>query len=81
MKIAGLFLWLIVPLGVWLAISLYGTPHVALSYRFHDNGRPHDPRVSRVYVSCDYLGWHGWQTLLADRGTCPWVRFLRTEEL
>ena len=81
MKIVGLFLWFIVPVGVWLGITLFGTPHLVLSYRFYDNGRPYDPMAHRVYISCDYLGWHGWHTVPAHRGTCPWVRFFRVEKL
>lgn len=75
MKYAALFLWLLVPLGFWLGITLYGTPHIALNYTFYDNGRPYDPTARRVYFSCDYLGWHGWHTVPASGGKCRWVRF------
>lgn len=75
MKYAALFIWLLVPLGVWLGITLYGTPHVVLSYTFYDNGRRYDPTAPRVYISCDYLGWYGWRSVPAWNGDCPWVRF------
>ncbi len=79
MRYIALFLWLIPPAALCLAIWLYGTPHVVLSYRFHDNGRQHDPLAHRVYISCDYLGWHGWRTVAAQNGECPWVRFFHRE--
>ncbi len=77
MRYLPLFLWLLGPLSVWAVIMLFGSPHIVLSYRFHDNGRPHDPLAPRVYVSCDYLGWHGWRRVEAKNGQCPWVRFFR----
>lgn len=77
MRYIVLLFWLLVPLGLWGAINIWGAPHVALSYRFIDNGRPYDPRAPRVYISCDYLGVHGWHTTPALDGRCPWVRFLK----
>ena len=77
MKIAALFLWLLVPLGLWGAIWFYGTPHVAVSYTFHDNGRPYDPLAHRDYVTCTWVGWEGMFTLPAEHSDCPWVRFFR----
>lgn len=79
MKIAALFLWLLVPLGLWVGLQVYGTPHIVLSYQFFDNGRRYDPMVPRVYYRCDYFGWHGWQRVPAKDGSCPWVRFFRVE--
>ncbi|MEP1520926.1 hypothetical protein [Ascidiaceihabitans sp.] len=77
MKSLALFLWLIVPAGVCLAIFLWGTPHVVLSYRFYDNGDAHNPLAARIYISCDYFGVSGWRTDAAHAGACPWIRFFR----
>ncbi|MEM7530454.1 MAG: hypothetical protein AAF416_22945 [Pseudomonadota bacterium] len=79
MKIAALFTWLLIPLGLWLAVTLWGTPHLVWSYRFYDNGDPHNPRAPRHYINCTYLGWAGAITVPADRGHCPWIRFLDRE--
>lgn len=79
MKIAAAFLWLIVPLGVWLAIALWGTPHIALSYTFRDNGDRYNPFAERHYISCTYYGWTGARTVDASVGRCPWVRAFKAE--
>lgn len=77
MKHLSLFLWLIVPVGLWLVIALFGTPHLVVSYRFQDNGRIYDPFAPRIYTSCDYLGVNGWVTVHARHGKCPWLRLFK----
>jgi len=79
MKLLAPFAWLLVPLGLWLTVTLFGLPHLVLSYRFYDNGDVYNPRAARTYISCDYLGWHGWRTVVARNGQCPWVRFFPVE--
>ena len=59
MRIASLFLWLLVPISLWAVITLWGTPHIVTSYRFHDNGDRWNPRAHRVYIDCTYWGWTG----------------------
>lgn len=78
-KLVAFLLWLMIPLGLWLAMATWGTPHLVLSYRFYDNGRPYDPLTPRIYASCDYLGINGWVTVRATQGTCPWVRFFKVD--
>lgn len=77
LKLLAVVAWLMIPLGLWLVVVTWGTPHLVLSYRFYDNGRPHDPQAPRVYISCDYLGLDGWITVPAHQGTCPWVRLFK----
>lgn len=79
MKYAGLFLWVLVPFGLWLAVSIWGTPHLVTSYRFHDNGARWNPQVHRVYIDCTYWGALGTVTVLAEQGRCPWIRFFKAE--
>lgn len=79
LKVLVFLIWLMIPLGLWLAVVTWGTPYLVLSYRFHDNGRPYDPMTPRVYISCDYLGLDGWITVPAQRGACPWVRFFKVD--
>lgn len=77
MKLLALFAWLLVPLGLWLAITIWGTPYLALTYRFYDNGRVYDPLAPRHYITCDWWGLSGVVTLPAENAHCPWVRFLK----
>lgn len=75
MRIAALFLWLIVPIGLWAGYSVYGTPHIVGSYRFFDNGDIYNPSAYRRYIDCTYYGWAGVITVPATNAHCPWVRF------
>lgn len=78
MKMIQLFLWLLAPVALWLAITLWGTPHLVVGYRFHDNGDRYNPLVPRVYTSCSYLGVHGTVRVPAFDADCPWIVFLRS---
>ncbi|MEM1410616.1 MAG: hypothetical protein AAGG79_07735 [Pseudomonadota bacterium] len=80
MKIAALFLWLVVPLGVWGAVTMWGTAHVIVSYRFFDNGAVYDLQVARRYIDCTYFGWTGTRTVPAIDETCPWVRLFKADD-
>ena len=75
MRYAAFFLWLAVPLGIWMAHAAWGTPHAIWEYSFEDNGDPHNPLAKRHYLTCTYLGWTGAVTVRAKDGWCPWVRF------
>ncbi|MEO1721953.1 MAG: hypothetical protein AAFR84_06085 [Pseudomonadota bacterium] len=77
MKYAALFLWVLVPLGLWAGVTLGGTPHVAWSWRFIDNGDRWNPRAERVYLDCTYLGVTGARRVVAEDGDCPWIRFFK----
>ena len=71
---------LLAPPGLtWLALSIWGTPHMVWTYRFHDNGAPYDPRVERHYIDCTYIGWDRTVTVPAQGGRCPWFRLLKSE--
>lgn len=77
MKFIVLFAWMLVPLGLWTGYSLNGTPHIALTYQFRDNGDIYNPRASRHYFNCTYYGIEGPITMPAQNGTCPWIRFFK----
>lgn len=81
MKLVGLFLWLVVPLGAYVAYISYGTPHLIWSYEFRANDAPYDLTVPRHYISCTYVGW-GLRTLTvpAVDARCLWVRFFHGED-
>lgn len=77
MKVAALFLWLVVPATVWGVVVLFGTPHAVVAYTFYDNGDPYNPRAHRTYIDCTYVGWTGARKVAAQNGKCPWVRVFK----
>ncbi|QBF32346.1 hypothetical protein [Thalassococcus sp. S3] len=79
MKALLLFLWIIPPLAVWIFVVLFGTPHIALSYSFLDNGKRYDPLAERHYITCTYYGWAGARRVDAEAGHCPWLRLFKPE--
>lgn len=79
MRYVALFLWVLVPLGLWLAVTLWGTPHVLGTYRFFDNGDRYNPWAHRRYIDCTYYGWAGIITVPARNARCPWVRVFKAE--
>lgn len=70
MKYVALFLWVLVPLGLWFAVTTWRTPHVTLTHRFLDNGDRWNPRAERTYIDCTYYGFAGTFTVDAEHGTC-----------
>ncbi|MEJ8476643.1 hypothetical protein [Roseibium algae] len=79
MKHAVLFIWLIPVLGGWATVAFFGTPHLVVSYRFHDNGDRHNPLAARHYIDCTYLGWTGLQKVPARNGHCTCFRWFKAE--
>lgn len=79
MRYAAFCLWVIVPLGLWLGVTYWGTPHIVFSYRFYDNGDRHNPFADRTYFECTYIGWLGAVTVPAEDGRCPMVRVFQRE--
>ncbi len=75
MRFAALFLWLLVPFVLWAAVSIWGTPHVVVTYRFM--GPSYQVPAERRYIDCTYLGVWGWITVPASQERCPWVRLLK----
>lgn len=79
MRYLILFAWILVPLGVWLWLTLFGSPHILGTFRFYDNGDRHNPFAERHYIDCTYYGWTGAVTAPAIAARCPWVRFFKAE--
>ena len=78
---AAMWLWVIVPVLVYVGYHMVGSPHMIWSYRFHDNGNPWDLSVARTYTSCTYVGWGGNLVTTGPReGKCGWVRFFHLED-
>lgn len=64
-------IWLLIVGAVWLAATIYGTPHLRAQYTW--NGRDSYP----VYYKCWYWGLHSFDTL-AFGGHCPLVLLARS---
>ncbi|WP_299867701.1 hypothetical protein [uncultured Roseobacter sp.] len=68
-------LWVLPIAGLWLAVTLWGTPHVIGTYTY--TGSRYLPPAERHYTTCTYYGWAGVITVDAIDAACPWVRFLK----
>ena len=70
---ASYFIFLVVPVGLWLAYQAYGLPHVIWSYSWIDQGQGYGPLKQRHYTRCTYLGPYG---AVTERhpltGKCKW---------
>lgn len=75
MKFIPFFLWILVPLGLWLTVTLWGTPYVVGTYTYA--GSSYLPPAERNYTTCTYYGWAGVITVPATDEQCPWVRFFK----
>lgn len=79
MRILAASAWLLVPISLWLAVSVWGTPHVMLSYRYEAAGGQYVPRAQRQHTVCTYWGVTGSVTILPYGARCLWVRLLKLE--
>lgn len=75
MRIVALFLWVLVPLALWVGIAVFGTPHVIGSYTYI--GPSYQTPADRRYIDCTYYGWTGARRVPAISYTCPWIRFFK----
>ncbi len=74
-----MWLWVIVPIAVFLFYQISGLPHVIWSYRFHDNGDRYNPFAERYYTDCTFIGPYGEFTRYATNGNCEWFRFFKEQ--
>lgn len=74
------FVWIVVPVALFIAYLAFGLPHVIWSYSFLDNGRGNDPFVERHYTRCTFIGPYGSFTTHPADGTCPWFRFFKEKQ-
>ncbi|MCH9807163.1 MAG: hypothetical protein K0U74_05465 [Alphaproteobacteria bacterium] len=73
-------LWLVVPVGIYLVVAIYGWPHLRWSYSWRDDGQGYEPFAKRFYVRCTYLGPTQAFTLNhPENGHCPLIRFAKTQ--
>lgn len=74
------FLWVIVPVMLWLGYRAYGLPHAIWSYDWIDQGQGMDPFAPRHYTRCTFLGPYGAVTTYPGNGRCGWIVFAREAE-
>ncbi|MFA6965227.1 hypothetical protein [Bosea sp. (in: a-proteobacteria)] len=73
------FIWLIVPVAIWLSVVAFGLPHVIWSYEWIGRGRGYAGLEGRHYTRCTYVGPHGVIVAPAAEGRCAWVRFFHSQ--
>ena len=75
------FVWVIVPVGLWLAYDTIGLPHAIWSYSWIDQGQGMDPFSHRTYTRCRFIGPYGQFDEPAEFGRCAWVKFFKLEPI
>lgn len=75
------FVWVIVPVGLWLAYDTIGLPHAIWSYSWIDQGQGMDPFAHRTYTRCRFIGPYGQFDEPAEFGRCAWVKFFNMEPI
>lgn len=78
---AGYFIWVIVPLAIYLAYLAFGLPHMIWSYEYRQVGRTSlsDPFAGRHYTRCTFIGPYGSFSISAKNGKCGLVAFFKKE--
>lgn len=75
------FVWLAVPVLLWIGYAAYGLPHVIWSYSWTaPNSASYGDFEARTYTRCSYLGPFGLFTEYPNDGTCGWVRFHKAQD-
>lgn len=64
------FVWVVIPLAMWLVYATFGLPHIRWSYEFH--AKSYDPAAERYYTRCTFIGIYGSFTITPTNGTCDW---------
>lgn len=77
---ASYFLWIAVPLALYVGYLQVGLPHLVFQYTYTPLGHPYDPHAPRKYHTCQYVGPYGFVWVNAVREHCGWIRFIRREE-
>ncbi len=67
------FIWLLVPVAIYVMSENYGSPHMRWSYRYVDNAMASS---DRYYTQCTYIGFSSVQTLTPSHGACPLFRLI-----
>ena len=69
------FLWLIVPVAIYVSFKAYGLPHVLSS----THSRTYAGQLSRVYSQCNYIGPYGrFEVHFPRNGHCDFLRLFKS---
>lgn len=69
------FIWILIPVVVWLVMMIYGLPHLRWSYSWRDDGQGYDPHAIRYYTRCTYVSINNRFTVHPMNGECSFIRF------
>ena len=75
MRILRYFMWIIIPVTVYLAYLILGLPHFIWSYSWADEGQGYNPWANRTYTRCTFIGPYGSYTIIPNNGRCDWIIF------
>jgi len=77
----GYFVWIIVPVAVYLAFIAVGLPHLIWSYEYRQVGPASsaNPFAGRYYTRCTFIGPYGSFSSPARNGKCGLVSFFKKE--
>ena len=68
---AAYFVWVIVPVSLWLFFTINGSLGFKWSYSWNGNGN-NNPWATRYYTRCDYIVWgYGKKRFIPLHGKCP----------
>lgn len=73
------FIWMLVPVMIWVGYKHYGLPHFIWSYSWVNEGQGYDPFAKRWYTRCTHVGPYGEYTASAINGKCKLVKFVKAE--
>ena len=75
------FIWVIVPVAIYLAYLTFGLPHMIWSYEFRQIGPAStaNPFAGRYYTRCTYIGPYGAFSSSASNGKCALVSFFKKD--
>lgn len=68
------FLWMFVPVFLYVAVLLFGLPHMVWDYRWR-GGAHYGDFAGRHYTFCRYVGVYGVFAHHPSDGRCPFVRW------
>ncbi len=75
------FIWVIVPVAIYLAYLAFGLPHMIWSYEYRqvEPASTANPFAGRYYTRCTFIGPYGSISRSASNGKCALVSFFKKE--
>ncbi len=75
------FIWVLMPITVYLAYLTFGLPHMIWSYEYRQVGLSSsaNPFAGRYYTRCTFIGPYGSFSTPAKNGKCSLISFFKKE--